>query len=319
MKCLCVILLLSLASLPAAALTATEKCQADKLKTAGRYDQCLFKETARAARNGGQLDGGKCAAHFSITWNAIEAAAGGACASNGDAAAVQAFVAQNSDDVATAVAGGDLPDCGQSLAACESAASTCEGDLASCSAVPRGQSGATGQTNCTDSSGALVACQGTGEDGETQAGLPSSFTDNGDGTITDNRSGLMWEKLSRDGSIHDADTIFTWAAATATKITLFNLAQFAGHADWRLPNVNELRSLADYGRANPAIDAAFDRNCVPGCAMAACSCAQADDYWTSSSYQAAPAQAWTVWFADGALHASPKTQSHYVRAVRGGS
>lgn len=48
-----------------------------------------------------------------------------------------------------------------------------------------------------------------------------SFTDNGDGTITDNRTGLMWEKLSDDGSIHDKDTTYTWHNA-GTKITALN-------------------------------------------------------------------------------------------------
>src|SRR5207249_5145188 len=62
---------------------------------------------------------------------------------------------------------------------------------------------ATGQTTCWDSSGNVIPCAGTGQDGDLQKGAPLSYTDNGDGTITDNNTGLMWEKLSMDGSVHD--------------------------------------------------------------------------------------------------------------------
>ena len=55
----------------------------------------------------------------------------------------------------------------------------------------------TGQTKCYDTAGTEIACTGTGEDGEIQAGAvwPSPrFTDNSDGTVTDNLTGLMWAK-----------------------------------------------------------------------------------------------------------------------------
>src|SRR5438876_6315029 len=48
------------------------------------------------------------------------------------------------------------------------------------------------------------------DDGAMQAGAPLSYTDNGDGTITDENTGLMWEKKSADGNIHDMDTLYTW-------------------------------------------------------------------------------------------------------------
>jgi hypothetical protein len=43
--------------------------------------------------------------------------------------------------------------------------------------------------------------------------LTRAYVDNGDGTITDSKTGLMWEKLSDDGSIHDWDATYTWADA----------------------------------------------------------------------------------------------------------
>src|SRR5574341_969930 len=68
----------------------------------------------------------------------------------------------------------------------------------------------TGQTRCDDglSHGTLVSCPAgpAGQDGELQKGIARSYTDNGDGTITDNATGLMWEKLTDAGDIHDWDT-----------------------------------------------------------------------------------------------------------------
>jgi len=55
----------------------------------------------------------------------------------------------------------------------------------------------TGQTTCYDISGTVIPCTGTGQDGEIQTGVawpnPRS-TDNGDGTMTDNLTGLVWAK-----------------------------------------------------------------------------------------------------------------------------
>lgn len=93
----------------------------------------------------------------------------------------------------------------------------------------------TGQTTCYDSSGTVIACSGTGQDGELQKGVARSFTDNGDGTVTDNVSGLMWEKISDDDSIHDKDTTYTWTNAFASKVAMLNSSSFAGHNDWRVP------------------------------------------------------------------------------------
>lgn len=55
----------------------------------------------------------------------------------------------------------------------------------------------TGQKTCYDTSGNVIPCTGTGQDGEIQAGVPwpsPRFTDNGNGTVTDKLTGLMWLK-----------------------------------------------------------------------------------------------------------------------------
>jgi hypothetical protein len=68
---------------------------------------------------------------------------------------------------------------------------------------------ATGQTTCYDSAGTVIACAGTGQDGDIQAGATLRYQDNGDGTVTDKNTGLVWEKKSDDGGIHDMDNLYS--------------------------------------------------------------------------------------------------------------
>jgi hypothetical protein len=108
----------------------------------------------------------------------------------------------------------------------------------------------TGQNLCYTSSGPPwdpINCLDTGQDGEYQKGVigPSPrFTDNGDGTVTDNLTGLMWTKDSQEIS-----GTKTWSEA----ITACNDLDHATHTDWRLPNARELWSLIDYGESFPAL------------------------------------------------------------------
>lgn len=74
------------------------------------------------------------------------------------------------------------------------------------------------------------------------------FVDNGDGTVTDQGSGLSWQQVD-DGRTRD------WPAALAYCQDL----RLAGHADWRLPNVKELQGIVDYRRHDPALDERFLR------------------------------------------------------------
>jgi hypothetical protein len=109
----------------------------------------------------------------------------------------------------------------------------------------------TGQRNCYDSLGNVIPCAGTGQDGDVQAGAPwpnPRFTDNGDGTITDNLTGLMWTK--------DANLWGSWSSwLDALEYIAAMNAGFYGHfgyTDWRLPNINEIESLANANEANSA-------------------------------------------------------------------
>lgn len=182
---------------------------------------------------------------------------------------------------------------------------------------------ATGQTQCVQDDLSLGACPGgpPGQDGAVRAGLARSYTDNGDGTITDNVTGLMWEKLSDDDTIHDRDHEYRPDGLFLNKLARLNHYRFAGHDDWRVPNARELESLVDAGRAAPAIDPIFDRDCTPGCSALECSCTASTDSVSSTpryNFLGAPFVPYSmvsVNFADGSVTMGARR----MRAVRGGN
>src|SRR2546430_1839922 len=161
----------------------------------------------------------------------------------------------------------------------------------------------TGQTTCWDSNGNVIPCAGTGQDGELRKGAPLAYVDEGDGTVTDVNTGLMWEKLSHDGTVHDDHNQYTWATAVAGHVATLNNTNFAGHNDWRLPNVRELQSIVNYQTFNPIVSSAFNTNCAPGCQATTCSCTGLGDYWSSTSSVSDPWNAWYVGFRYGNVDA----------------
>lgn len=114
----------------------------------------------------------------------------------------------------------------------------------------------TGQKKCFDSMGNEIPCKGTGQDGEFQAGVQfpnPRFTDNNDGTVTDELTNLVWLKNGNPfGTL-------AWEKALESCNSLksgnYGLSDGSRAGDWRLPNINELRSLEDYGEARPALPA----------------------------------------------------------------
>jgi hypothetical protein len=93
-----------------------------------------------------------------------------------------------------------------------------------------------------------------GDDGDLQAGVPfpsPRFTDHGNGTVTDNLTGLIWLKNA------NCFGAMPWAQALTVTNTLAHgtcgLADGSGGGDWRLPNVRELLSLIDYRFYHPAL------------------------------------------------------------------
>jgi hypothetical protein len=281
----------------ALAATPAERCQSGKNKEAGKYLECLQKAEAKFALTGQAAARTvaiqKCSAKYRKSWPVIEGKAAGSCPSTGDQTPVAQHLDTASADVAAALAGGALADHGHRLE--------------------------TGQTQCRNAQGQPVSCTGTGQDGELQKGVDRGYVDNGDGTITDTRTGLVWEKLSDDGTIHDKDWEYLWTEALSGKVAQLNQAAFAGQTDWRLPSVNELQTLANYGVGIPAVSPAFHTGCVPGCNVLTCSCTRSSAYWSSTAVAANPRLAWTV-SAFGMIDPFTKGAAHRsVRAVRGGS
>jgi Protein of unknown function (DUF1566) len=176
----------------------------------------------------------------------------------------------------------------------------------------------TGQSACWDDQGASRSCPGTGEDGETQAGLlwpTPRFTDNGDGTITDNLTGLDWLKDGNcPGTAMGWQAALTWIASTLNTGGTACASYTAGtFTDWRLPNANEYVSLADISQATPALPIGHPFiNVVNG--------ASNENYWSSSTPAGIPTSAMSFWIGFGGLWAFDKdTESLYVWAVRGGN
>lgn len=150
------------------------------------------------------------------------------------------------------------------------------------------------------------------------------LVDNLDGTITDNLTGLIWEKKDASDGIenlanpHDVDNIYTWSSndsdntdedGTAFTDFLENLnsgAGFAGANGWRLPTLEELQTILspDYP-CMTCLDPAFGPT--------------ASYYWTSSTQAQFANNAWTVVFAPGGSFGFvSKVGTRGVRAVRGG-
>ncbi len=191
----------------------------------------------------------------------------------------------------------------------------------------------------------------------TPTATPVRALDNGDGTITDLTSGLIWEKkVGGDGvpdgsNRHDADNRYPWHGRCqktndfclinseceldvpclagdqqGTRLTIYTwLAQlndsfFANQDDWRIPTLDELRSLRNLDEV-PSIDPGFH---APGCSTscldlsdAECSCTGAGPYWTNTEDPAdSTARAWRIDFDDGAVVSSNKGDDLRVRAVR---
>jgi hypothetical protein len=141
----------------------------------------------------------------------------------------------------------------------------------------------------------------TGDDGDLQKGVSwpaPRFVDYGNGIITDNLTGLMWEQAPEAVTKSWSD-----ALAYAAGLTL------GEYSDWRLPNRNELRSLVDYGSAYNTSSLGWQ----------GFSQLQADNYyWTSTTYAPATGSAWVVFIEEGHAGDYSKTGSCYAWAVRGG-
>lgn len=181
---------------------------------------------------------------------------------------------------------------------------------------------ATGQMTCFDDLSRpanVIPCDDPtymGQDGFYQAGCPklNRFVDNGDGTVTDSCTDLMWLKgtadIDQDGSITGPNDMLDWQDAHQYCESL----QLEDHSDWRLPNSRELLSIVDYGLRDPAVDAVF--NLEPSAYWSSTT-----SHWSLTGGPPDTAPPWdharTVHFLDGTGPVDLKTELHFILAVRG--
>jgi len=158
----------------------------------------------------------------------------------------------------------------------------------------------------------------SGDDGAVMAGLqaPSPrFTDSGNGTVTDNLTGLVWLKNANCtetvGGVSKTGGTLVWANALAWSNSLVsgkcNLTDGSITNQWRLPTRNELQTLIDASKSNPALPASHPFNNV-----------QTSSYWSSTTYAESNTFAWFTSLADGAVESEDKTINLYVWPVKDG-
>lgn len=170
-------------------------------------------------------------------------------------------------------------------------------------------------------------------------GTTARFVDNGDGTISDNGTGLQWEKKTtpvRSGSNyadpHDVDNLYPWCldanrdficdttgsppdggAFTSFLPALNAGSGFAGRTDWRLPTIAALRTIVDPNRGycggltgGACIDPIFGPTTD-------------DSYLSTTTDPTDPGKMFQVNFEDGQPYRDDKTDTFWIRAVRGGT
>ena len=136
----------------------------------------------------------------------------------------------------------------------------------------------------------------------------TDYVDNGDGTVTDIRTGLMWKQYLEGQSGADCEgTVgqFNWDDAMKIPKTV-NQRGFAGYHDWRLPTIKELESLVMHGRTRPSI-------CTEACPNTPVSYV-----WSCSPNAINTSFAWGVNFVSGHSSNGNRGDDWGVRLVRGG-
>ena len=120
------------------------------------------------------------------------------------------------------------------------------------------------------------------------------YLDNADGTVTDGKTSLVWQKTD-----DLKERTFPHARSFCESMVL------GGHDDWRLPRIDELQTIIDNDKYNPSINSMF--------------IGKPNGYWGNTTYVYWPDYAWFIWFLNGDTYTDPKNIGHLVRCVRGES
>ena len=181
----------------------------------------------------------------------------------------------------------------------------------------------TGQVKSYDENAQEVLGSTLKDDGYYKKGLDSNYTVESE-MVIDEVNGLVWQNNADVGSV-----VKPWLSAENYIFCIENVNTFScddtsgdtaveycsnlilnNHTDWRLPTLEELDTLVDYGKSSPAIESAYFN---------------ADDanysFWSASTYQSGVYgigdKAWSLSFVDGSDSYNFKNKSLHVRCVRG--
>ena len=128
--------------------------------------------------------------------------------------------------------------------------------------------------------------------------LNANFSKSGN-IVTDNKTSLEWQDNNDTNS-----TQYTWQEA----IDYCEALNLDGYSDWRLPNINELKTIIDRNKVRPSIVNGFEYVGIDN----------VYSYWSSSSVKNEEGYAWIVSFRFGSIHSDGKYDDHYVRCIRDG-
>lgn len=117
--------------------------------------------------------------------------------------------------------------------------------------------------------------------------------DNNNGTLTDEMTGIMWQQET-------TLKVMTWDQA----VDYCKGLNLGGYTDWRLPTIEELKSVVDYTRFDPAINVIYFPNII------------SNPYWSSTTNAYYMKHVWCVHFFHGYDYYYNKDNSYYVIAVR---
>lgn len=175
---------------------------------------------------------------------------------------------------------------------------------------------ATGQVTLYDNDGATISSLSSGDsfygqDATYLKGATMAYTDNGDGTVTDNNTGLMWQQVPSSSD-------YTWQEA----VDYCDDLELSEYDDWRIPSLKELFSISDFNSGWPYIDTNYFN-------LASGQVTKDEQFWSSNYYVGVTVEggsnaAFGVNHVTGhikayAANSNGPVGGKYVRAVRGGT
>ena len=316
----------SLTTDAAGAVTEAVKCESGQLKAVASYASCRLKADAIALTKNISPDFTKCSEKITSKFPALEDA--NACNSEGDVAQIISLSDNYEQTVAFILSGSTTT---------TSTTTTTLGPTGACGdgAIDAGEDcdiGALGGATCASEgffNGTLLCDPGCTFN--TSQCNPARFEVKTN-TVVDHQTNLEWEKKTNLdnvvnlANVHDADNTYTWAASgnvqSGTLYTSFLMTLngttdlsppgpttgcFDNHCDWRIPNIVELRSIAVR---------------TPGCGATSCLVDPAlapqrnTHHWSNTTRAGAPSGGYFVDFNSGAAASDLKTNAKYARAVR---